>query len=62
MEDKQKRITVSLSEECYEALRKFAFDANASLSSAAKTLCEEGLELRDYGIIRGDNFVRTVKQ
>lgn len=59
MEDKQKRITVSLTEECYEALRKYAFDANQSLSSAAKHLCEEGLQLHEYGVLEGNTFVRT---
>lgn len=61
MEDKQKRISVSLSEECYEALRRYAYDTNASLSTAAKRLCEESLKALSYGEIREGHFLRTVK-
>ena len=61
MEDKQKRISVSLSKECYEALRKFAFDTNASLSTAAKVLCEEGLKRHNYENTEVDHSNRTVK-
>ncbi len=61
MQEQQKRITVSLSEECYEALRKYAYDANLSLSAAAKQLCQESLERHKYGTIESEYFVRTVK-
>lgn len=48
MEERNKRITVSLTGEMYEALRKFAFDGNVSLSAALSELCGEGLERKSY--------------
>ena len=48
MEERNKRITVSLTEEMYEALRKFAFDKKTSLSTALGELCREGLEKKSY--------------
>lgn len=61
MNERNKRITVSLSEECYEALRKYAFDVNTSLSMAMNRLCEERLETLRYGAREDDGFKRLDK-
>lgn len=61
MEANQKRITVALPDESYEALRRFAFDNKISLSAALKVLCETGLENRKYGKLKNDSFKRSVK-
>ena len=54
MEERTKRITVSLTEETYETLRRFAFDKNCSLSTALMILCEESLEEFGYGAKKED--------
>ena len=48
MEERNKRITVSLTEALYEALRKYAFDYNISLSTALSNLCHDGLIQNEY--------------
>ena len=62
MEDRTKRITVSLTEETYEALRLFAFDSRSSLSTAVMVLCEDGLVEREYGKKQSDGFEGKVKR
>lgn len=62
MSDTQKRITVALSEDCYEALRKYAYDTNKSLSGATKQLCEEGLACHLYGSIKNNMFIKETNK
>ena len=62
MKDRTKRITVSLTEETYEELRRFAFESRSSLSKALMILCEEGLAVRRQVANEENASERNVKR